>query len=75
MTRDQLELQDMEAQLALKIEITNDDFRGLMNRRARSVENYLLKTGKVTGDRVSVTPPKPIDASFKGEDRANLSLD
>jgi hypothetical protein len=75
LTRDQLELQDMEAQLALKIEITGDDYRDLMQKRANQVQAYLLKTGKVTGERLFVTAPKAVNESFKGEDRVNLSLD
>ena len=75
LTRAQLELQDMEAQLADKIEITSDDFRDLMQKRANQVQAYLLKTGKVDGGRLFVTAPKALDESFKGEDRANLTLD
>ena len=75
LTRDQLELEDMEAQLALKIEITGDDYRNLMQKRANQVQAYLLKTGKVTGERLFVTAPKAINESFKGDDRVNLTLD
>ena len=75
LTRAQLELQDMEAQLADKIEITSDDFRDLMQKRANQVQAYLLKTGKVTGERLFVTAPKAMNESFKGQDRANLTLD
>jgi hypothetical protein len=75
LTRDQLELEDMEAQLAQKIEITGDDYRDLMQKRANQVQAFLLKTGKVTGERLFVTAPKAVNESFKGEDRVNLSLD
>jgi Domain of Unknown Function (DUF748) len=75
LTRDQLEQEDMEDQLAAKIEITDDDFHELMQKRANQVQAYLLQTGKVTGDRLFVTTPKAINASFEGQDRANLSLD
>jgi Domain of Unknown Function (DUF748) len=75
LTRAQLELEDMEDQLAQKIEITSDDYRNLMQKRANQVQAYLLKTGKVTGERLFVTAPKPINESFQGQDRANLSLD
>jgi len=67
-------LADMEEQLLQKIEITGDDFRQLMQDRAKQVEGYLLKSDKVTADRLFITAPKPIDANFKGEDRVNLTL-
>ena len=69
------ELADMEAQLLQKVEITDDDLRNLMNQRAAKVQAYLLQSGKVTADRLFITAPKHLDASFKGEDRVNLSLD
>ena len=75
LTRDQLELQDMEDQLAQRIDITSDDFRELMQKRANRVQAYLLQTGKVGGDRLFVTAPKAVNASFEGQDRANLTLD
>jgi len=46
-----------------------------MLSRARQVQAYLLKTEKVTGERLFIIAPKNIDNSFKGEDRVNLSLD
>ena len=66
---------DMENQLMQKIDITSDDFRQLMQARASQVEAYLLKSGKVTADRLFITAPKPIGPDFKGADRANLTLD
>ena len=71
----QSDLADMEEQLLQKIEITSDDFRQLMQDRANQVEGCLLKSGKVTADRLFITAPKPIDANSKGEDRVNLTLD
>ena len=73
-TRAQTELTDMEDQLIAKIAITDGDFRNLMQERAIKVQDYLLKTGKVTVERLFILTPKAIDASFKGETRANLSL-
>jgi len=70
----QSDLAGMEEQLLQKIEITSDDFRQLMQDRANQVEGYLLKSGKVTADRLFITVPKPIEANFKGEDRVNLTL-
>lgn len=74
-SRYELELADMEDQLLRKIQVTDDDLRDLMQQRANKVQSYLLKTEKVTADRLFITAPKPINSSFKGEDRANLSLD
>jgi hypothetical protein len=68
-------LADMEAQLVAKIEITQDDLRDLMNQRAKTVQAFLLQTGKVTAERLFVTAPKPMDLSSKGEDKVNLSLE
>jgi hypothetical protein len=45
-----------------------------MHRRAMAVQAYLLKSGQVTDERVFIIAPKTVDASFKGEDRVNLSL-
>lgn len=67
------ELADMEGQLLQRIEITGDDFRQLMQERANQVEAYLLKSGKVTADRLFITVPKPMDP--KSEARVNLTLD
>jgi len=69
------ELADMTARLLQKIEITDDDFRALMNQRAAKVQAYLLNSGKVGAERLFITAPKPIGGSLKGEDRVNLSLD
>ena len=74
-TREELELADMEDQLVERIPISYDDFRELMKARAASVQAYLLKTDKVTADRLFPIAPKPIDKSFKGEAKVNLSLD
>jgi hypothetical protein len=74
-TRTELELADMQEQLVQKIEITNDDLRDLMQARAAKVQAFLLKTEKVTAERVFIIAPKPVDAAFKGQDRVNLSLD
>jgi predicted acetyltransferase len=71
----QSERAGMEEQLLQKIDITSDDFRQLMQNRANQVEAYLLKSGRVTADRLFITAPKPVNAGFIGEDRANLTLD
>ncbi len=74
-SRRELELADKEDQLLQKIQVTDDDLRELMQQRANRVQSYLLKTEKVTADRLFITAPKPVNSSFKGEDRVNLSLD
>jgi hypothetical protein len=71
----QSQLADMEQQLMQKIEITSDDYKQLMQDRAKQVEAYLLHSGKVAPDRLFITVPKPINANAKGEDRVNLTLD
>jgi hypothetical protein len=71
----QSDMAAMEDRLLRQIEITSDDYRQLMQRRAKQVESYFLRSGKVTADRLFITAPKPIDANFKGEDHVNLTLD
>ena len=75
LTPAQLQLEDMEDQLAEGIEITPDDFRALMQKRADRVQAYLSQTGKVSGERLFIIPPKTVDESFQGADRVNLSLE
>ncbi len=71
----QSDLEAMEGQLMQKIEITSDDFKQLMQDRANQVQAYLLKSGKVTAERLFITAPKPVQVNFKGEERVNLNLD
>lgn len=65
----------MESRLMGKITVNNDDFRRVMEQRAHEVEAYLLKTGKVPGDRLFITDPKPINSLFHGQDRVDMTLD
>ena len=58
----------MEKILVEKIEVTQADYAALMQERAAKVQAYLLQTGKVTVDRVTVA------TSPQGQSRANLSL-
>jgi hypothetical protein len=69
------DLEIMQAKLVQKIEITADDYKQLMQDRAKSVEAYLLKSGQVTAERLFITVPRPIGPNSKGEDRVNLTLD
>ncbi len=75
LTREQLELADMEDQLVERIPVTDDDLRELMRARAASVQRYLLKTEKVTADRVFPIAPKPFGKNFKGEAKVTMALD
>jgi hypothetical protein len=74
-TRDELELADMQDQLVERIPVTTDDLRDLMKARAASVQRYLLKTEKVTPDRLFIIAPKTIDKTFKGDSRVVMALD
>ena len=65
---------EMEAKLIELTEITPDDFKKLMQERATAVQSYLLQSGKVTTERLTLVEPKPVDASFQGSNRVNLSL-
>ncbi len=69
-----LTVADMEKFVIAKTEITPADFAALMQERANKVQGYLLQTGKVTADRLTVAAPKPVDASFQGQSRVNLAL-
>jgi hypothetical protein len=71
----QSDVDSMEQQLLQNIVVTSDDFRQLMQDRASQVEGYILKSGKVTADRLFITAPKPIQPNSTGEDRVNLTLD
>jgi uncharacterized protein involved in outer membrane biogenesis len=65
---------DMEAKVLELTEITPDDFKKLMDKRATAVQSYLLQSGKVTPERLSVIAFKTVDASFQGSNQANLTL-
>jgi hypothetical protein len=65
---------DMEKYLQEKAVITPADFQQLMQDRANKVQAYLLQTGKVTADRISVAAPKVVDAAYQGHSRADLGL-
>ncbi len=75
LTPREVELLDMEDQLAKAIVITDDDLRDLMQARANRVQKYLLDTGKVTGDRLFITAPHPLSSAGHPQPRVNLSLD
>ncbi|MCL4194732.1 MAG: DUF748 domain-containing protein [Thermoguttaceae bacterium] len=64
----------MEGLLVEKVAVTDEEFRQLMALRARWVQNWLVQTGQVAGDRLLLVAPKPVDAAYRGESRVNLSL-
>jgi hypothetical protein len=65
----------MERLLAEKIEISDSDFRQLMEARARLVQDWLVSAGGVSADRLLLDAPKPVDSSYRGQSRAVLSVD
>lgn len=68
-----LSADDMEMLLAAKTEIPPDDLRRIMEERGKAVQSFLL-SGGVNVDRLFLLSPKPVDAAYKGEAKANLSL-
>jgi hypothetical protein len=66
---------DTEARIIETIEVTPDDFRALMQARADRVQKYLLQTGQVGAERMFIVAPKPIDPSYQGQSRVDLSLE
>ena len=67
-------LADMETKLVEVTEVTPDDFKKLMDERATAVQSYLLQSGKVEPERLTVAASKTVDASFQGANRVNLTL-
>ena len=65
---------DMEKKLVELAEITPEDYQKLMDDRAAAVRSYLLQGGKVEPERITVTAPKTVDASFQASHRVNLTL-
>jgi len=65
---------DTEARIIETIEVTPDDFRALMQARADRVRTYLLETGQVSAERMFIVAPKPVDPSYQGQSRVDLSL-
>jgi outer membrane protein OmpA-like peptidoglycan-associated protein len=67
-------LADAEARIVETIEVTPDDFRALIQARADSVQKYLLQTGQIGAERMFIVAPKPVDPSYQGQSRVDLSL-
>jgi hypothetical protein len=55
----------MEKLLFTHIEVTTDDLRLMALERAQNVKEYLLKTNKVTADRLFLTEPKSLPPEKK----------
>jgi hypothetical protein len=66
---------EMEARLLGSMVVSDDDVRDLMRARASRVQEYLLRNQQVTADRLFVIAPQPVNATFQGQCRADLSLD
>jgi hypothetical protein len=71
---DDIVLAQMETELCAQMSVTPDDLLELKQSRAQSVQRALLKTEKVTADRLFILAPLPADAASKGQSRVNLSL-
>ena len=64
----------METLIAAQIPVTEDAYAALMTLRARWVQDWLVQNGQVSAERLLLLAPKPVDASYRGESRAHLSL-
>ncbi len=60
-----LPVPEMEKLLFTHIEVTTDDLRLMALERAQNVKEYLLKTNKVTADRLFLTEPKSLPPEKK----------
>lgn len=65
---------EMETKLLARVTVTENELRDLMQQRAQHVQDFLLKTEKVTAERLFIISPKPIDENYKGESKVNLLL-
>ena len=68
-----LPVAEMESLMLKNTQVTDDDLRNLANRRAQLVQERLLATGQVTGDRVSIVAAKPVSAEENEKTKAKLS--
>jgi uncharacterized protein involved in outer membrane biogenesis len=55
-----LPVPEMEKLMLTHTEVTDDDLRQLASQRALKVKDYLLKSGKVTADRIFLVEPKSL---------------
>jgi hypothetical protein len=70
-----LTIEQIEAKLRSAIQVSVDEQRDLIKRRAQTVQSYILKSGQVATERLFIVAPKSAGPSAKGERRVNLSLD
>jgi hypothetical protein len=61
-----LPVAEMEALMLAHIKVDEDDLRGLANRRALDVKDYLVKTAAVESERIYIVAPPQVKA---GEDK------
>jgi hypothetical protein len=60
-----LPVPEMEKLMLTHIEVKDDDLRQLAARRALSVKDYILKSGKVAADRVFLIQPQSLEPAKK----------
>lgn len=65
---------EMEAKLLGRVKVEENELRDLMLQRAQSVQAFLLKTEKVTAERLFIVTPKALDEAYRGESRVDLLL-
>ena len=65
----------MEQRLLAKVQVTDDELRGLAQARARTAQGGLLESGQIPAQRVFILAPKPINPAAAGEARVNFSLE
>ena len=70
-----LTLEQIEAKLRSAIQVSVDEQRDLIKRRAQTVQSCILKSGQVATERLFIVAPKSAGPSAKGVRRVNLSLD
>jgi uncharacterized protein involved in outer membrane biogenesis len=64
----------IERQVANAMPLPEEKVQDLLKKRAEAVQSYLIKTGKVTPDRLFILAPKPDAASTNAAPRVVLSL-
>ncbi|HEY1173796.1 MAG TPA: DUF748 domain-containing protein [Verrucomicrobiae bacterium] len=67
-------LAEMEAKLLERVKVEDNELRDLMLQRAQSVQTLLLKTEKVTAERLFIITPKALDEAYRGESKVDLLL-
>jgi hypothetical protein len=65
---------EMEAKLLSRVKVEDNELRDLMQQRAQSVQAFLLKTEKVTAERLFIIAPKALDDAYRGESKVDLLL-